>query len=342
MPCNVPWLQLVYSVSMTHMLRLASLALVALSLLLAAVSAPGATWLELQFLALVLGATTLTRSMPARYAVSALALGLGVTTALVVGAGHALNGAGIDTTEGIGNWGVIPVVEEAIKLAPVAIVAWLYARRRRFEPNPSDWLMLGCAAGAGFAIIENYQLVLNSSGIARDMARQYGPHLGPIYLVPAWGSAGYVGHAAATGAVAAGYGLGLEMRARGKTWWAAVPAVCAGWIVLEHALVNLYVGTGSDAALVLGNGRLTPWLFAGLVAAVVVLDVARHRATLARSAALRRRVAMCRAALLRTTPPVPKSRAIAVRLWLAELREVNKTAWFIRDKTPTAVTMETV
>lgn len=327
------------------MLRLASIALVALSLLVAAIGAPGATWLELQFVGLILLITAATRSMGARYAVSALALGLGVTTTLIVGAGHAAAAAGIDTSEGLGNWGVIPLLEEAVKLAPVVVILWLYGRRRRFEPNPSDLLMLGCAAGAGFAIIENYQLVLNSSGIARDMARQYGPHLGPIYLVPAWGSAGFVGHAAATGMICAGYGLGLEMRARGKSWWAAVPAACAAWIVVEHMLVNLYVGTGAGAALMLGNGRLTPWLFVLAAAVVVALDFARHRATLARSAALRRRVAMTRAALLRALPgarpPLPKSRAAAARLFLSQLREVNLTAWFIRDKTPAAVRMET-
>ena len=327
---------------MSRVLRLASLALVALSLLVAAIGAPGATWLELQFLGLVIGVTLATRSMGARYAVSALALGLGVTTTLIVGAGHAATAVGVDTTEGIGNWGVIPLMEEAVKLVPVVIVAWLYARRRRFEPNPSDLLMLGCAAGAGFAIVENYQLVLNSSGIARDMARQYGPHLGPIYLVPAWGSAGYVGHAAATGLICAGYGLGLEMRARAKQWWPAIPAACAAWIVIEHMLVNLYVNTGADAALLLGNGRLTPWLFVLIAVAVVGLDLARHRATLARSATLRRRVAMTRTALLRTTPPVPKSRVAAARFFLSQLRDVNLTAWYIRDKTPVAVKMETV
>lgn len=331
---------------MSRMLRIASLVLVALSLLVAAAAAPGATWLELQFLGLVIVVTLATRSMGARYAVSALALGLGVTTTLIVGAGHAATAAGIETTEGIGNWGVIPLMEEAVKLVPVAIVAWLYARRRRFEPNPSDLLMLGCAAGAGFAIVENYQLVLNNSGIARDMARQYGPHIGPIYLVPAWGSAGYVGHAAATGLICAGYGLGLEMRARAKTWWPAIPSACAAWIVVEHMLVNLYVNTGSDTALLLGNGRLTPWIFVIAAAAVVALDYARHRATLARSATLRRRVAMTRAALLRVLPgarpPVPRSRMGAARLFLSQLRDVNLTAWYIRDKTPVAVNMETV
>ena len=100
----------------------------------------------------ILLVTVATRSMSARYGISALSLGMGLTTLAVIGAGHAMTAAGVDTTEGAGNWGLVPFMEEALKLAPVGIVVWLYARRRRFAPNPSDLLMLGCFAGAGFAL----------------------------------------------------------------------------------------------------------------------------------------------------------------------------------------------
>src|SRR5690606_16067357 len=162
---------------------------------------------------------------------------------------------------GITNWGLVPLAEEVLKLVPVAVVAALYQRRTRFAPNPSDLLMLGCAAGAGFALSENVALVQQSAGVMRDMAQQYGPHLGPFYLVPgAWGSVGYVGHAAATGFIAGGYGLGRAFQPRlGARWW-IVPAACAAWILVEHMFVNLYVNAGSSFAMVLGNGALTPWL----------------------------------------------------------------------------------
>lgn len=332
---------------MMSMLRIAAMALMGLSLLLMAVSAPGATWRELQLLGTILLLTAATRSMGLGSGVQALSLGLGLTTLLVIGAGHAMSAAGIDTTDGVGNWGLVPLVEEAVKLAPVAIVAWLYARRRRFAPNPSDLLMLGCFAGAGFALVENAALVAHNGGAARDMARQFGPHLGPFYLVPgAWGSAGYVGHAAATGFICGGYGLGLALRDRlGPSWW-AVPAAAAGWILVEHVFVNLYVGTASSVALMLGNGRLTPWLFVAMAIAIVAVDALRFRSTLARSATLRRRVAMTRAAMLRTAPPVPKSRPAAVLLFLSQLRLVNLTGWYVRDKLPaeaaTAVRLEPV
>lgn len=313
------------------MLRMVSLALLALSLLLLAVDAPGATWREVWFLGEILLITLATRSLSAGSALSALAMGLGVVTLLMVGAGHAMAAAGIDTSSGVGNWGVIPILEESIKLLPVVVMVLLGRRRPALTPNPSDLLVLGCFAGAGFALAENALLVQNSAGVARDMARQYGPHLGFVYLVPgAWGSAGYVGHAAATGLVCGAFGLGLALRARlGASWW-TVPAGGFGWVVSEHVLTNFYVGSGSRAALMLGNGRLTPWLFVAVAIAIVALDWTRLRTTLARSATLRRRVGMARAALVRTTPPVPRSRLAAARALLAQLRTANATAWFVR------------
>ena len=110
------------------------------------------------------------------------------------------------------------------------------------------------------------------------------------------------------------------------------PATAGGfaWVVSEHVLTNFYVGSGSRAALMLGNGRLTPWLFVAVAIAIVALDWARLRTTLARSATLRRRVGMARAALVRTTPPVPRSRLAAALALLAQLRIANATAWFVR------------
>jgi RsiW-degrading membrane proteinase PrsW (M82 family) len=314
------------------MLRVAALALLVLSVLLLAIDAPGPTWRELWFLGEIFLLTIATRSMSADAALSALSLGLGVVVMMMVWAGRAINAAGIDTSEGPANWGLIPILEESLKLVPVAMVVVLYRRRSGLAPNPSDLLMLGCFAGAGFAMAENALLVQNSAGIARDMARQYGPHLGPLYLVPgAWGAAGYVGHAAATGLACAAFGLALGLRARLGPWWPLAATAGFAWIVVEHVLTNYYVGSGSRLALALGNGRLTPWIFIAVALAVVALDWSRARFTLAHSATLRRRVAMARAAFTRTAPPVPRSRVAAGLLWLSQLRAVNATAWFIRQ-----------
>ncbi len=322
----------VVSVTMSPMLRVAALALLVLSVLLLAIDAPGATARELWFLGEILLLTIATRSLGAGSAVSALSLGLGVVVAMMVGAGHALNAAGFDTSEGFANWGLIPVIEECLKFGPVVIVVLLLRRRAGLAPNPSDLLMLGCFAGAGFALAENALLIQNNSGVARDMARQYGPHLGPLYLVPgAWGAAGYVGHAAATGLACASFGLGLALRPRLGAAWPLAAAAGFVWVVIEHVLTNYYVGSGSGLALMLGNGRLTPWIFVAVVIAVVAVDWSRARFTLAHSATLRRRVGMARAALVRTTPPLPSSRVAAAHLWLSQLRAVNATGWFIRQ-----------
>lgn len=314
------------------MLRVSALALLALSVLLLALDAPGPTWRELWFLGLVLLGTVATRSLHTTSGLAAIGLGLGVVTMLMVGAGRALAAAGLDTSAGFVNWGLIPVLEEALKLLPVAVVAWRHGRRTGLTPNPSDLLMLGCFAGAGFALAENVLLVQDNAGIARDMARQYGPHIGAFYLVPgAWGAAGYVGHAAATGLAGASLGLGLALRPRlGASWW-MVPAAGFGWIVLEHVLTNFYVGSGSSAALLLGNGRLTPWIFIALATAVVALDAQRGYAVLNHSAALRRRLGLARAAVLRRTPSAPRSPWAAWQVFKGQLRAINATAWFVRN-----------
>lgn len=314
------------------MLRPIALALLGLSVLLLAVDAPGPTWRELWFLGLILLGTIVTRSLNAGSALSALGLGLGLVTMAMIGAGHLVTLAGIDTTSGAANWGLIPLLEESLKLAPVAMVAWLHRRRTGLSPNPSDLLMLGCFAGAGFALAENALLVRDNAGIARDMARQYGPHIGPFYLVPgAWGAAGYVGHAAATGLVSATLGLGLALRRQlGASWW-MVPAAGLAWIIIEHVLTNFYVGGGSEAALMLGNGRLTPWIFAAVAIAIVVLDGLRGAAVLKHSPTLSLRTRMVRAALLRRTPPRPRSPFAGRQVLGAHLRETNAAAWFVRD-----------
>jgi hypothetical protein len=201
--------------------------------------------------------------------------------------------------------------------------------------NPSDWLLVGCGVGAGFAMVENAELVRHSPGVLRDMAEQYGPS----WLVPgAWGAAGFVGHAAATGLAAAGIGgwtLLSRMAARGAVQrWVPLVAltVPVAWVTLEHMLANLYVNTGSEAALLLGNGRLTPWLFLAAAAAIVAVDLARQRQVLRHSRTLRIRQLMVRESLLGAHAPtrVPVWR----RLGLAglELRLVNSTAWLTHER----------
>lgn len=326
------------------LLRLALLA-VAIGWLL--IDAPRSTTRELQFVLTVLLATIVTRTVSWRTAAYALSLGMALAVPATILAGHVLGAAGVSVSEGAGSWFVVPVLEEALKLVPVLLIAVLHRRRSGDSLNPSDWLLAGCAAGAGFAMIENAALTGSSPAVLRDMALQYGPHIGGLFVVPgAWGAAGFVGHAAATGIAAGSIGVALALRRQrtpaGSTplarlkripgpWWTVAAAACA-WVTLEHALANLYVNTGAEAALLLGNGRLTPWLFVLLVVAVVAVDAAHARQTLARSAILRTRRHLVALAWRGDRVPVRRSRPQIVRLYLRELRTLNTAAWATFDR----------
>lgn len=308
------------------------LVLPAIALAWLCVDAPVMFWREAYFTLLVMALTLATRTVTWNAVLNALMLGIGVAAPLMVLVGVGLNAAGLDPTEGVGSWGVVPVVEELVKLLPVWVVALRYSRRTGLTLNPSDYVMMGVAAGAGFAMVENAELVRHSPGVVRDMAAQYGP----TWLVPgAWGAAGYVGHAAATGMAAAGIGLwrsasrveaGRPPGTHALVKWTALmlPFV---WVTLEHVLANLHVNTGSDATFLLGNGRLTPWLFLATLAVIVVGDLASARRVLTQSRTLTLRLALVREALVGSR--LPKRRALWQRAVAAagEIRIINATAW---------------
>jgi RsiW-degrading membrane proteinase PrsW (M82 family) len=294
--------------------------------------APGPFLREAYFVLVMLAATIATRTLTWGSAASALSLGIGVAAPLVVLMGFLLSKAGLDPSDSeFASWAIVPVLEELIKLVPVALVAFLHQRRTRFTFNPSDWLLVGCAAGAGFAMVENAELVRHDPGVLRDMAEQYGPS----FLVPgAWGAAGYVGHATATGMIALGVGLAKSLKRQRLAISNVALVAPFAWVTVEHMLANLRVNTGSDAALLLGNGRLTPWLFVAFAGMVIALDVAAARRTLARSKTLRLRYALTRAAL---TGALPTKRTLTQRLLIAlnELRLLNATAWLTVERTVT-------
>jgi RsiW-degrading membrane proteinase PrsW (M82 family) len=291
---------------------------------------------EAWFVVVCCGLTFITRTVTWRAAVFGLSLGIGLAAPAMVAVGWLLASSGLDVSDSVfGSWVVVPITEEVIKLAPVFVTAWLHRRRTGLTFNPSDWLLVGCAVGAGFAMVENAELVRANPGVLRDMAQQYGPS----WLVPgAWGDAGYVGHAAATGMAAAGVGLSVAFGRMAGV--AAVPAwarwvalgVPAGWVTLEHALANLYVNTGSSVALLLGNGRLTPWLFLATVALAVALDRSRMVKALSHSRTLRVRQTMVREAFLGSRTAI--NRPWWQRCIMAgdELRLVNMTAWLTLER----------
>lgn len=308
----------------------------AISLVWLLSDAPGPFLREAWFVVLLTTLTIGTRTLPWRAALYGVSLGIGLAAPAMIALGWLMARAGLDVSESeIGSWLVVPVLEEIIKLAPVGLMAWLHARRTRLSFNPSDWLLAGCAVGAGFAMVENAELVRHDPGVLRDMAEQYGPS----WLVPgAWGAAGFVGHAAATGMAAGGIGLWSALRrmavgGHGASWMPTA-ALCApaAWITLEHVLANLYVNTGSDAALMLGNGRLTPWLFLALVAGIIAVDVDRFTRVLRHSRTLRTRQAMIRDAIVGSRASTRVAWRDRLVVAATELRVINTAAWLTLER----------
>jgi RsiW-degrading membrane proteinase PrsW (M82 family) len=311
------------------MRRRVSLVLLGVAVAWLLFDAPVPVWREIWFVLVMLILTIATRSVSWSVAASGVAMGIGVAAPAMIAIGWLLARAGVDVSAGgPSSWALVPVVEEFLKIGVVALVAWLHRRRTRLSFNPSDWLLAGCAVGAGFAMVENAELVIHDPGVLADMARQYGPS----WLVPgAWGVTGFVGHAAATGFAAAGIGLSIAMkRAPGAMTGALRQIALAApmaWITIEHVLANFRVDTGSRAALALGNGRLTPWLFLALAFVVIARDWVLAQRALAHSRIFRRRAEAVRA--LAAGSRLPRPAGLRQRLLIAasERRLLNAAAW---------------
>ena len=164
--------------------------------------------------------------------------------------------AGVTPSDTAASIVVASVVEEVLKLTPLAILA-LAAPGRVRRLLVSDWIVLGAAAGAAFETVEEVTrriALLTGSGSLLDSllcpkggARQVECNGATTYsLNPFSGVAGnvfpYAGHAVVTGLVAGAIGLGIALWRRGRvhrggyravlqvlallvplwTWWVAV------------------------------------------------------------------------------------------------------------------------
>ena len=164
--------------------------------------------------------------------------------------------AGVTPSDTAASIVVASVVEEVLKLTPLAVLALAAPGRvRRFLV--SDWIVLGVAAGAAFEAVEEVTRrirLLTGGGSLLDSllcpkggARQVECNGATTYsLSPFSGAAGnifpYAGHAVVTGLVAGAIGLGIALWRRGRvhhggyraalqilapvvplwTWWVAV------------------------------------------------------------------------------------------------------------------------
>lgn len=182
--------------------------------------------------------------------------------------------------------------DEAVKLVPV-VVFWLVARNRFARLAAVDYLLLGVASGAGFALAENTVAALAVPGAGWHIAA----------LLPGWSDAGVVrfpGEAVATGLATAGIGLAAATRAAGanaaaarrpwrrwRRWlrWLSwlLPVVLLAVAMLDHYRYGAVAGGMAVPGwltrlhAVLGNGHASRWLLVALLAAAIAVDFAAQR-----------------------------------------------------------------
>ena len=228
-------------------------------------------WIELWFMLEILVLTALTRTTSFVFSLSTFAQGL----ILGFGATYLLDLVlNIDTGTAMRST-IMPIAEEIFKLLPLFAAMWfIFRQKKTIMMNLSDYLLLGVMGGAGFGMLEKY--------LWGDpyFPFTYGPHIGDTYFfsdalgITVDGAAfGYIGHAAATGFIAMGIGLGIYLKTVRKhsLWW-ALPLATFAWVTLEHILSNLYYATGSSALHLMGGGQLTPYLFLILMVVILVID----------------------------------------------------------------------
>ena len=186
--------------------------------------------------------------------------------------------AGVAPSDTAASLVVAPIVEEVLKLTPLAVLALAAPGRvRRFLV--SDWIVLGVAVGAAFETVEEVSRRIalltgrGSSLLDRLLCPEGGVRqlkcngASTYSLIPISGASGnvfvFAGHAFVTGLVAGAIGLGIALWRRGRghrggyravlqilapvvplwTWWVAV---------VDHMGRNdsdyvLWLHTGGDA-----------------------------------------------------------------------------------------------
>ena len=227
-------------------------------------------WIEAWFMLEILILTAVTRTVSTKYSFFIYAQGLVIGAGFTLLIGSLVNLIGFDVGDGFFGAVFMPIIEEVGKILPVLIAAYLTIKRTKTVFNISDFLLLSVMSGAGFSMLEKYFW----EGI--NFSFTYGPHLGNTYFFSdALGinmsgeTVGYIGHAAATGFIGLGLGLGLYFKRLKKLWWWALPIATFSWVTIEHIIYNFRHDVG---AIWFKGMTLTPWLFMGLLVVALVIE----------------------------------------------------------------------
>ncbi|PJA47230.1 hypothetical protein CO172_02555 [Candidatus Uhrbacteria bacterium CG_4_9_14_3_um_filter_36_7] len=237
---------------------------------------PSYVWIDTWFMIEIFILTLLTRTISIRSGFSLFSQGVLISAMLTLLFYRLITFIGLQ--DSVSGEMIVVIFEELIKFAPVALAAFLFYKREKIRFNLSDFLFLSVMCAAGFSLFEKTFW----QGVSFPFT--YGPHLGNIYFFSdALGiyvnsePFGYIGHAAATGLVGMGVGLGLWLKAQKKTFWWIVPIFAFMWVTTEHLLSNLYYVDGRETLLSLGGGMLTPWIFIFAFAVILYIDIKNLR-----------------------------------------------------------------
>jgi RsiW-degrading membrane proteinase PrsW (M82 family) len=161
----------------------------------------------------------------------------------------------------------IPLMEESLKLAPVAYLVWRGRRSRAWSMSASDIMLMGAASGGGFGLVEEAYFHL---------------HYGPTRAVD-WfqltrinGPTLTLGHS--TWSALAGATLGLALLWRPRKPFNYLLAGCGIlWSIIDHSHHNYGIDrTGISVDLfnfVTGHGWLSLYFFVIALIAVLVSDL---------------------------------------------------------------------
>ncbi|MGV3758676.1 MAG: PrsW family glutamic-type intramembrane protease [Actinomycetota bacterium] len=156
----------------------------------------------------------------------------------------------------------VPVIEELVKLAPLAVVLLVFRRQRDAgTPGAVDLAVLGVAAGSGFGMHEDALWArVSSSGFDTPLSWAFPTMHTEVGTV--------AGHAVWTGLV--GLALGFWATHRDRRITALVPLAALALVTFDHGSWN-DLGTREEWRGVLLDGWLAPALLAaGLLLALVV------------------------------------------------------------------------
>ena len=165
----------------------------------------------------------------------------------------------------------IPLIEEALKIAPVLLILWRYRQGRIWTLGATDVLLLAAAAGAGFYWVEEAFIIhhqgswafLGSFPTTEVTSDRHGSHV-------------TAGHALWTSIAGLTIGLGLLLRGS-KLQVLLIGASGWLWSMFDHG-ANNYNANYRDSLnrvfqVVTGDGHLSLYIFVVGACLAVALDL---------------------------------------------------------------------